>query len=242
MCFSAEASFGAGVVLSAFGIAAVLKAKTPGQMIFAITPLVFAVQQFGEGVVWLSLTYENYAGWQQAATYFFLIFSQVIWPVWVPLVTMILEKDKTRKIALLVIFGIGVFLSSFLLYTILFFPQYSNANGQHIQYISDFKGGFLTDILFPILYITATILPLFISSVKRMKLLGAMILLFSLIAHAFYREYEISVWCFFSALTSAMICGMIYDLVNSETKKITVVTAEVKEIIEEKPPEQSATN
>lgn len=241
MCFSVEASFGASAVLTAFGIAAVMKAKTPAQKFFALTPLIFAIQQFGEGIVWLSLGHSEYAGWQQPATYFFMIISQAVWPIWVPLTILFLEKEKRRKIILLALFGIGVFVSAFLLFTILYYKQDSNI-GQHIEYTSDFQHESLTGIIFPFLYVSATVFPLLISSLVRIRILGFAVLFFSIVARVFYEKYEVSIWCFFAAMMSAMVCGIIYDLVNSETKKITVVTSEVKEIVEEKPPEQSATN
>ena len=54
MCFSATASFGASAVLGVIGVAAVAKAKTKPQRLFASIPLVFAVQQLSEGFLWLS--------------------------------------------------------------------------------------------------------------------------------------------------------------------------------------------
>ncbi len=242
MCFSVEASFGASAVLTAFGVAAVLKAKTPAQKLFALTPLIFAVQQFGEGLVWLSLTHQNYSSWQQPATYFFMIISQTVWPVWVPLVVLLLEKEKRRSKAMTVLFGIGVFVSAFLLLGLIFNKQHANASGQHIQYVSDFQPGYIPNLTLPIAYVICVVIPLLISSVKRIRILGVMVFLFCIIARVFYQNYEISVWCFFAALMSAMVCGIIYDLVDSETKKIVVITSEVKEIIEEKPPEAKATN
>ena len=55
MCFSATASFTAGSVLSAVGIATIMKAERKSEVPFAMIPLLFGVQQFIEGVVWLTL-------------------------------------------------------------------------------------------------------------------------------------------------------------------------------------------
>ena len=84
MCFSASASFGAGVVLSVIGVASIKKAKSPTQIIFASIPLIFAVQQITEGFLWLSLTHSNFASLKQVTTYIFLFFAQIVWPIWVP--------------------------------------------------------------------------------------------------------------------------------------------------------------
>jgi len=55
MCFSASASFAGGAVLTTIGVASVSKVSDPKQKLFAEIPLLFAFQQFAEGVVWLTL-------------------------------------------------------------------------------------------------------------------------------------------------------------------------------------------
>ena len=55
MCFSANASFGAGVVLTIIGVAAIKKVQHPSQILFASIPLLFAVQQISEGILWITL-------------------------------------------------------------------------------------------------------------------------------------------------------------------------------------------
>ena len=58
MCFSATASFIAGVSLSVFGVATVKKAKRKAEIPFAMIPLFFGVQQIIEGMLWLSFRFE----------------------------------------------------------------------------------------------------------------------------------------------------------------------------------------
>ena len=55
MCFSSNASFGASAVLAVVGVVAIAKAKnTPGRL-FAAIPIIFSIQQFAEGMLWLSM-------------------------------------------------------------------------------------------------------------------------------------------------------------------------------------------
>jgi hypothetical protein len=84
MCFSASASFGAGVVLSAIGVVSIKKNQHKSQFLFASIPLLFAVQQFAEGILWLVLPNPEYASMQKHTTYVFLFFAQFFWPLWVP--------------------------------------------------------------------------------------------------------------------------------------------------------------
>jgi hypothetical protein len=50
MCFSAVASFAGGVIISAIGVATVMKVHKPSQIVFASIPLFFGFQQFVEAV------------------------------------------------------------------------------------------------------------------------------------------------------------------------------------------------
>ena len=97
MCFSASASFGAGIVLSAIGIASIKKSETKPQLFFASIPLFFAVQQITEGFLWLALSKPDYALLRWPATYIFLFFAQVVWPFWVPFAILMLEKEQKQK-------------------------------------------------------------------------------------------------------------------------------------------------
>ena len=66
MCFSAGASFSAGVVLSVIGVATIRIVKHPSQLLFACIPIIFAVQQISEGVLWKTLPDPAFAtiqGW-----------------------------------------------------------------------------------------------------------------------------------------------------------------------------------
>ena len=55
MCFSATASFAAGTALSAVGGLTLRKSQGKVELPLALVPLLFGVQQFSEGFLWLSL-------------------------------------------------------------------------------------------------------------------------------------------------------------------------------------------
>ena len=58
MCFSATASFSAGAVLLGLGTLALKTASRPRELPFAAIPLLFAIQQLSEGVIWLTFRHE----------------------------------------------------------------------------------------------------------------------------------------------------------------------------------------
>lgn len=82
MCFSAAASFGASATLTGVGVLAARQVTAPNQRAFAAIPVIFAIQQFVEGFVWLSLTQESWAEWTRLSTFSFLFFAEVLWPMW----------------------------------------------------------------------------------------------------------------------------------------------------------------
>jgi hypothetical protein len=212
MCFSAGASFGAGIVLSAIGVASVKKAKSPSQVVFASIPLIFAVQQITEGFLWLSLSNSSYSYLQSFTTYAFLFFAQVVWPVWVPFSILKLEpKERRRKLGKILV-GIGALVSVYLAYCLFTFPVEAKIVGYHISYEQNYPDAISRYCGF--LYIVATIAPPFFSHVRRMWMLGATILISYIITTLFYTDYIVSVWCFFASIISIAVYAILYELNN----------------------------
>jgi hypothetical protein len=63
-----------------------------------------------------------------------------------------------------------------------------------------------------VLYIMATIITPFISSIKKMKWLGFVFLASYFFAVILYNGFVISVWCFFAALLSFVVLWIILSL------------------------------
>jgi hypothetical protein len=215
MCFSAGASFGAGVVLSVVGVAGIKKAESPSHILFASIPLLFAVQQITEGFLWLSLTNPAYASLQQVTTYNFLFLAQVAWPVWVPFAILKLEPRERQRTIERVLVGTGAFVSLYLFYCLLSYHVEAKVIGYHISYEQDYPsmlgryGGFL--------YVIATVAPPFFSRIKRMWMLGTTVLISYVITAVLYTDYIVSVWCFFASIISIAIYAIMYNL--QKTKK-----------------------
>jgi hypothetical protein len=203
MCFSAGASFGAGAVLAVVGVTALGKVRTRSQIAFASIPLLFSVQQISEGVVWLSLTGKLQATWEPIATTIFLFFAQVVWPLWVPYSIFLLEKNLGRKKILRGLTFIGFGVAAYLGWSLYAFPHRAEIISYHIHYTLNFPAALIW--ISGLIYILCTVLPPFISSRKRMMALGALIASSYVLTNVFYKDYLISVWCFFAALISMAI-------------------------------------
>ncbi|HEV7780181.1 MAG TPA: DUF6629 family protein [Chitinophagaceae bacterium] len=226
MCFSATASFGASAVLGIVGAVAIRKAKGKPEKVFASIPLIFAVQQLSEGLLWLSLKNAELVSCQSLLTYIFLSFAMAVWPFWVPFSVWLMEKDPKRKkiikgfavIGAVVTVGVGVilFLYPVKVVTPFCFSCPLSDTGvlrHHLHY--EFAIPQLVKNLimaFTVLYIAATIITPFLSGNKKMQWLGIVFLLSYLFAVIFYNGFVISVWCFFAALLSFVVLWIILDL------------------------------
>jgi hypothetical protein len=214
MCFSAEASFTAGVVLTVIGIATIKKTNHKSQLWFASIPLVFGIQQLAEGILWLTLPDPDQIIAQRVATYVFIFFAQVIWPFIVPFGVLMLDKKNERKLIQKILAGVGILVSVTLSFFLIAYNMEAKILGHHIAYHQDYP-----ETIYKygaILYAAATILSLFFSNVKRMWLLGVFIATSYAITLFFYENHVLSVWCFFSSLISVYI----YLLIRREGKKL----------------------
>jgi hypothetical protein len=215
MCFSAEASFGAGIILTGIGIASLIKARSAPQRVLACMPLFFAFQQFNEGILWLSLSHAAYAAWQQMSMYTFLVFAQVIWPLFVPFSVLLLEKKPVRKRILRVLLVTGTLIAAYLLYCLITYPVHATAAHHHIRYELSFPHAHKWYV--DIFYFLATVGSLFVSGIKGLRLIGIAILLAYLIARIFYQQQVVSVWCYFAAIISVAVLAVIIRLRKTRT-------------------------
>lgn len=218
MCFSASASFGAGVVLSIVGVASIKKAKSSSQLSFASIPVLFAVLQITEGFLWLSLTNPGFASLQQGTTYTFLFIAQVVWPVWVPYAIYRLEPRERRRKSMMILVGIGGLVSIYLAFCLLTFPVGAKVLGYHISYEQNYPAAIRR--FSGLLYIIATIVPPFLSRIRFMWLLGTAILISYAITTIFYTNYIVSVWCFFASVISIAVYAILYQF-NNHKKMIS---------------------
>lgn len=200
MCFSATASFSAGAVLLVVGTLTLKSASRPRELPFAATPLLFAIQQLSEGVIWLTFRHEAPL-LNVVMTHVYSFFSHVLWPVYVPVMVLLIEPPGRRRGALLVFVAAGVAVGTYLLYNLVALPIVSRPIGQHIEYVSPhfFVAAVMT------LYLLSTTISLLISTHRAVNLFGVLALSSFAVAYYFYATWFISVWCFFAALLSVAV-------------------------------------
>ncbi len=212
MCFSAAASFASGTIISGIGVATVRKARRPEQRLFASIPLIFGFQQFAEGVLWITLRSGGYALLQNVAAQVYLLAALFAWPIVIPVSMYLMEKVKTRKNILAALIAAGSIISLSNAFALIFYPITPQIDGSNIEYIVAFPNALG---IFSILYVPSTVLPLFVSSVRRVWILGILITIALIVSLIFFYGYVTSVWCFFAALVS----GMVYWILSEAQKE-----------------------
>lgn len=200
MCFSATASFAAGGFLLGLGTLTIKSARHRREWAYAAIPLLFAIQQLTEGVVWLTFNYD--ASWLNAImTQIYSFFSHVLWPIYVPAAVMLIEPALTRRRMLLAVTAAGATVGLYLLYSMFQSPIVAQPTGQHVEYISPHFFVALTMTM----YLLSTTLSLLMSTHRSVQVFGSLVLLSFGVAYWFYAKWFISVWCFFAAVISMVV-------------------------------------
>jgi len=163
-------------------------------------PFFVRLQQGIEGLLWLLLP-------DRAPTCIVVLtqvcsgFSQLFWPVFIPVAMLLLETVRWRRIALLGFCGAGVAMALFLLVQMLHQPVVAQIEAMHIRYIfHHYRQGIAT-----VLYLLSACIAPMLSSHRPMRIFGVAATLSMTLAFVVYEAWFISVWCFFAALLSATI-------------------------------------
>lgn len=213
MCFSASASFVSSAILLVGGGLALKQVKTPSQKAFALIPLIFSIQQFSEGLIWLTEG-QSESIWQQTLVYVFLFFAQILWPFWVPFSMWRIETNPARKKLLKIFLFFGIGESLFLGYGVFFHNVDMQITEHHIRYIVSFRATYPEYM--SVFYLIPTILPFIFSSVKRIYLMYVLTCASAIVTYILFKDYFISIWCFFAALISFSI---VYILNKTNSKR-----------------------
>ena len=205
MCFSATGSFGVATVIAGIGAVAMNQNKPPSHRMLALVPLLFAAQQVAEGVVWMTIHDPAQARLQGLAVAFFLSFALVAWPIWVPISLFVAERNPRRKRALAVLSWIGVVVGVYATVLLIRGQPTAHVAGHSIAYSYKDRAPALVLALYLHGYVLPTVVPFFVSTISRAKLMGTVLVLSLLATFVIERQALTSVWCFFAAILSVPI-------------------------------------
>jgi len=218
MCFSAPASFSASGIIGLIGGRTLTKSN-PSDKLLAIIPLLFAIQQCIEGIIWLGFSFPQFEAYRQVATSLFLMFAWAIWPAYIPIAIASIETDQKRASILKSLRIPGIIAGIAALLPIIISGPMPHIIDFHIDYTlqKDIPNHYVLQA-YNAVYLLCTIVPMFLSSRKGMTGYGLANLIGLIIAGIFYESSVPSTWCFFSALFSIMIYRIIAQQPQTHTQ------------------------
>jgi hypothetical protein len=211
MCFSAPASFGMSALLVPAGVYCVGNALRKNQSLLglAIIPFVFSAQQFIEGLVWTGIDANNLA-LSRGAAFAFLFFALSFWPFWIPCHAYLTERDARKKRLLGILTVLGLVGGQVLFVPLVRDPEFLivKAHDHSIVYnISQAPGFRLMPILaWQFAYVVVVGVPLILSPAPGFTLFGVSLLISAIVSHFVFWRAFVSVWCFFAAALSLLLC------------------------------------
>lgn len=200
MCYSAEASFTASVILGGIGYASTRIASSKSQLLLAAIPCLFAIQQFCEGITWLHLRGVLPASAiTMGAQLTFMVFAYALWPFWIPFALIFNESHPIKK-KIISLFALAAVAAAVMnLYTLDPLEITPRIVSHSIQY----EVG--APLFKKVIYLMIALIPCLISSLHYMWAFGLLMTAASLISEQFYTTVFTSVWCFAAALISVSI-------------------------------------
>ena len=201
MCFSASVSFAASAFVASAGILAIRATQKPAERPFASVPILFAIQQFIEGVLWLLLPHVGTTPATQGLTQVYAFFIGVIWPIMIPLGILLIEPGLIRRRLMMAVLAIGVIVAIGTFGIIVRYGVGVQVVNQCLVYTNPVGGG----LLIRSAYVIATCAAYFLSSHASVRWIGVAMVAGFGVAFSFYRLNWPSVWCFFAAIVSMLI-------------------------------------
>jgi hypothetical protein len=199
ICFSATASFSAGIALLAIGASTLRRASSLEEMPYASVPMIFGIQQFVEGALWLSLPAQTAT--TDGLKIVYLLFSHVLWPILLPVAVWLIEPSAARRKRMLFLLAAGAVTGLSFLFAIATNPVSVALKGAHISYQLPHPH----DPIALAFYASATCLTPLLSSHKTVRLFGILLIASMIATYLAYVIWFASVWCFFAALTSSTV-------------------------------------
>jgi len=201
MCFSAPASLAASGVLSVSGIAILRMPKKKSEIPLSLFPIIFAIHQLTEGILWLSITGVISDTYKTGAIYAYAFIAFVFWPIFVPFSMYMIETGRMRRKIILLCQLVGLYIGFAFLIGILRGTVDATVVSHSISYqISSSPHMSLAP------YLIAVSVPFLIASNKRLIVLGvALLIACGTAAYMACSNTFPSLWCFYAAILSLIV-------------------------------------
>lgn len=179
----------------------------------AAIPLLFGVQQFCEGLVWVGIDRGD-PQLTHVAALGYLFFALAFWLFWIPFCPIFFERRPRIKWVL----GLGA-LVGLLGAALNFLPVVLNPEGVrvtvmhhsiHYDYPDPPARLTVPPRVWDLFYLAVICLPLAFMKYEKLIRLGTALVVSAVISYVFFWHAFASVWCFFAAILSLYLAYMFY--------------------------------
>jgi hypothetical protein len=201
MCYSATASFTGCAVIAAVGLATLRHVRQPRTLLFAAVPLLFALHQFTEGMVWLGLDGRIGKIALDHFAFLYTMYAQGLLPLLMPLAIMLMEPRGWRRRVMMGLTAIGAVAAAWDMVGLITLPLNTCVEGHSIGY----HNAMTASLPISLLYIGATCGALLLSSHRTIRWYGVLNIVALSITQIVKATTFASVWCFYAAGMSMII-------------------------------------
>jgi hypothetical protein len=201
VCFSAAADLVAGAVLLPVAVLSLREVRHPRELLFAALPLLFALHQLTEALVWLRIDgHDAPLSLAQGATTAYVAFAMCVLPWLFPLSVLLLEPRRDRlRVAPFVC--LGALVAAVMAVQVLSAPITVVPHPHALEYVTGLRNG---DVM-AVAYVVAVISPALLSGYRSVVAFGVVNLVGLLVVAVVYVEAFASLWCVYAALTSCLV-------------------------------------
>ena len=201
MCFSVQADVAAGVVILPMAVVALREVRHVRELPFASLPLLFALHQLVEALVWAAYddrTVPEALG--HAAMLAYVGYAMVVLPTLMPLSVLLLEPRGARlRVAPFVV--LGAVMSVVFAVEVFTAPIAVVVHPHALEYATGLSHGNLLAIGYAVAVVGAPML----SGYRSVVAFGLVNLVGLIVVALAYREAFASLWCVYAALSSALV-------------------------------------
>lgn len=202
MCFSPQADLVGGAIIGAIGVDTIRHVhRRHGHIAIASLPLLFAVHQLDESLIWLGLQGHIPRAISHVALWIYLLIAFVVLPLFVPAAVLAFEPTPRRRWLMMPFVAIGACVSGILLAALIRGPFGVQLRPYHLAYTLTLRDG----LLIVALYVVAVCGALIFSGSRHIVIFGVVNLVAVGIIARLTVDGFASVWCGWAAICSGAI-------------------------------------
>lgn len=201
MCFSVEADLVSGAVIAPLGLLSLAQVRSPREVLLAALPLLFAVHQLVESLVWAGFDGDVSATTADRAALAYVIFALPVIPVLIPLaVLLVVDRSHRRLVAPFLVLGVAVawVMARQLVDPGLTVSQHPHAIGYYVGFDGD-------DWFWTSMYVVAVMGACLASGLRWIRVFGVVNLVGLTVVAIAYVDAFASLWCVYAALSSVLL-------------------------------------